>query len=203
MAILVSVSRKSKGEAIGKTLACFGEPYTLSYAPASAAGFSGVILGGGGDITPARYGGDPSLADRTDPVREAAELALLKECAAEKIPVLGICYGAQLLFVYSGGALQNVERHRNARHLVRAFPGSFLSPLYPPRFFTNSFHHQAAVPGTGLMRPVAFSKDGVPEAYYHPDLPFFGVQWHPEIPSAGCSPGAPLFGAYLSLTRRR
>ena len=202
MAILVSVSRKNKGEAIGKALAFFGVPYALSYAPSSAAGFSGVVLGGGGDITPARYGGDPGLARQIDVVREEAEWRLLGECAAGKIPVFGICYGAQLLWVYSGGALRNVENHQNARHLVYASPGSFLSPLYPPRFLVNSFHHQAAIPGTGQMRPVAFSEDGAPEAYYHPRLPFFGVQWHPEIPSAGCAPGAPLFEAFLALTRR-
>ena len=68
-------------------------------------GMSGLIIGGGDDIGAELYGGTPVPDVRIDPARDELELALLKRALAVRMPVLGICRGAQILNVYLGGTL--------------------------------------------------------------------------------------------------
>ena len=120
--------------------------------PAEYAGhLDGVLLSGGADVDPVRYG---AVADpATGPVereRDAAELALLELAVAEELPVLGICRGLQVLNVWAGGTLHQ-DQPAHARYDLRvddAFdevtvePGSRLAALHGEQVRVNSLHHQ-------------------------------------------------------------
>lgn len=181
-----------------------GEPVDLPASgktPASdlIEGLDGLILSGGPDVLPARYGQE--TAPETGPVdeaRDALELALLEAALARDLPLLAICRGQQVLNVGLGGTLiQHIEgdAHRaylepdphageSRWHDVTVDANSRLAALIGEGSIeTNSRHHQA-VPadrlGEGLV-VTARSYDGIVEALEAPNRRWLlAVQWHPE-----------------------
>lgn len=169
-------------------------PATWSRDP--AAGFDGLILTGGPDVEPARYGADPEPGVKLDldPARDALDLELLHRAEQRRVPVLAVCYGMQVLNVHHGGSLiQDLERAGVAGHQVKE-PKDFLAHTVriasdsahlaglPESFAVNSRHHQGiATVGDGL-RPSAVAPDGIVEALEPAGRNRFvlGVQWHPE-----------------------
>jgi len=168
----------------------------------TVAGLDGLVVSGGPDIDPARYG--KARHPRTQPsvpVRDAWDLAVTGAALTAGVPVLAICRGMQVLNVCRGGTLhQHVpdlvdhKRHEGGagyygRHQVRVNPGSALAGILPePGFFEVPTHHHQAVDllGHGL-RPVAWEEDGVVEAVEAGPSELdglsgfvLGVQWHPE-----------------------
>ncbi len=154
----------------------------------------GLVLSGGGDVDPARFGADAHPAtDQVDVARDEGELALLRAALARDLPILGICRGMQLINVAYGGDLhQHVpdvvghEAHKPRAgvfhdHTVRCDEGSRLGALLGGRASVPSHHHQAVgALGAGLVAS-AFADDGLTEALEDPARPFcLGVQWHPE-----------------------
>ena len=161
----------------------------------------GLILGGGGDVSPLLYGGDPcdSLLQGVDPQRDANEACLVRHALQKGVPVLGICRGAQMINVIRGGTLiQDVRRDigtvlnhqgpeeslHTALHTVEVVSSSRLARLLGVSgpVEVNSAHHQAiALIGRGL-RVSAQAADGVVEAIEstESDEVLLGVQWHPE-----------------------
>jgi putative glutamine amidotransferase len=155
----------------------------------------GLVLSGGPDLDPARYGAaaDPATAPpRLE--RDAVELALLAAATARHLPVLGICRGLQVINVARRGTLHQhlpdvvgTTDHSPApavygRHPVRVTDGSRLAgALGWTRSEVASYHHQAVDDlGAGLT-VTATAPDGTVEAVEDPSLPFcLGVQWHPE-----------------------
>ncbi|MEW2380789.1 gamma-glutamyl-gamma-aminobutyrate hydrolase family protein [Micromonospora sp. NPDC047707] len=152
----------------------------------------GLVLAGGPDVDPTRYGQVP--APRTDPrpARDAGELTLLTGALAVDLPVLGVCRGMQLLVVAAGGALHQHlpdvvghERHRPApgvygAHPVRFAPGSLAATVMAGVDRVNSYHHQGVADPGGLT-VTGWSDDGVVEAVEDRRRSFLlGVQWHPE-----------------------
>jgi putative glutamine amidotransferase len=165
-------------------------------APAMVDGLDGLLLSGGGDIEPMRYGAPPAPeVDGVDRARDTWELALVAAAIERGVPVLGICRGAQVLNVAAGGTLvqhlpdhsdqvhRDRERFGEIVHGVRIAPGSRLArAMGRVDAGVNTLHHQA-VDQIGLgLEAVAWGPDGFVEAVEgvaHARL--LGVQWHPEL----------------------
>jgi putative glutamine amidotransferase len=155
--------------------------------------FHGLLLAGGGDIDPGRYGEPPHPAQYgTDPDRDAVELALALAADRLGMPVLGICRGVQVLNVAFGGTLvqhlpelPGLAEHRNdakqARHPLRVEPGSRLAAaLGRVEGEVLSDHHQALDRLGEGFRAVAWSPDGLVEGIERERGWTVGVLWHPE-----------------------
>ncbi len=156
----------------------------------------GLLLAGGPDIAPHLYGEAPREAARLDPpsvTRDAMELLLTKWAVQDKMPVLGVCRGLQVLNVAQGGTLwQDIvtdaaspRQHRialNERHTIRTRPGSRLARLVGETGEVNSLHHQAIRRLGKDVSATALSLDLVVEAIELKNHPFaVGVQFHPEL----------------------
>jgi len=155
-------------------------------------GLAGLVLSGGVDIDPARYGAalDPRT-ETPDQERDEMEWRLLKEAVAADIPVLAICRGLQLFNVFhEGGTLvQHLDGHAvvsqdrsDPVHSVVQEPGSRLATILGTGpVAVNSRHHQAVQRVGRGLRVTSRSDDGIVEGLERPDLRFgVAVQWHPE-----------------------
>ncbi|MGJ5814738.1 gamma-glutamyl-gamma-aminobutyrate hydrolase family protein [Paludibaculum fermentans] len=153
-------------------------------APTSLDGLSGLVLTGGSDIEPWRYGQDDMAARNPDGPRDEMELRLAAEALDLGMPLFAVCRGMQLLNVVRGGKLlQHIgEGHTGVMHGVQVTRGSRLYEILGSEYQVNSRHHQAAARlGEGLVA-TALSEDGHVEALELPAAHSFvlGVQWHPE-----------------------
>jgi len=151
---------------------------------------SALIISGGGDINPCFYGEENTASYNIVPdERVLAEMELLRIFISTNKPVLGICYGMQLINIFLKGSLyQNIEtslNHKEGLHKIEIFDDF---PLQKGIFTVNSSHHQAVKRlGEGL-KPFCKSEDGIIEGIYLKHHPFFvGVQWHPERDSSEVS----------------
>jgi putative glutamine amidotransferase len=158
----------------------------------------GLLLTGGEDVDPARYGAAPhSRLGAVNPQRDATELALIEAARTRCLPVLAICRGIQIVNVACGGTLyQDLpserpsavehdsagDRHTRT-HEVTITAGSRLAAATgATTMAVNSYHHQAVDRcGTGL-HVTAVASDGVIEAVETDDRAWWVlcVQWHPE-----------------------
>jgi putative glutamine amidotransferase len=171
----------------------------------------GLLLCGGGDIDPARFGGRDGHEAQyaTCSERDGFELALAREALERRMPLLAICRGLQVLNVLRGGDLHvhlpdvvgvrvihRLAQDRHTMHPVRIEPASRLAAvLGTSAVEVASWHHQAVDRlGEGL-RAVAWAEDGTIEAVELADHPeVLSVQWHPELQVAdGGSPHRRLF----------
>lgn len=176
----------------------------------------GLVLTGGEDVDPKRYGEDPSPAlGAVTPARDEAEFRAL-DCALERrMPIFGICRGLQVMNVHFGGTLyQDIVSQRpgdlvheqtvawNERaHGAKVDCDSMLCRVVATeQLFINSFHHQAVKHLGDGLRVVARADDGLVEAIEHESYPWLlGVQWHPErgeAASAESEPDRRLFLAF-------
>ncbi len=173
-------------------LAAGGLPVNLplDVDPAEFAGrLDGIVLSGGADVWPERYGAEPApTADPAETERDAFELSLLDAAVASAIPVLGICRGLQLINVQAGGTLhQDIPEHARydqapeaTAHPITIVPGSQIAGLYGNEHHVNSLHHQTVDRlGSGLR--VTAEHEGTVEGLEHESLPILAVQWHPEM----------------------
>ncbi len=165
------------------------EPVRID-ASAKASSFDGLLLPGGGDVAPLRYGQENDGSRGIDPELDALQFAAADAFISAGKPVFGICRGLQLLNVFFGGTLvqdlPSAASHSSGivgtdlYHDSSAAENSFLASVYGFSFRINSSHHQAVDrPGKGLQ-VVQYSHDGVVEALSHETLPVWCVQWHPE-----------------------
>ena len=159
---------------------------------------SGLVLTGGEDVDPARYGEKRHEKVRSVNVaRDATEAALVEEARARGLPVFAICRGIQILNVALGGTLvqdipsqchteidHDEEGARTSRtHEVSIEPGSLIAGAVGTEHLSvNSFHHQSVKRVADGMKVTARSPDGVIEGIESTDDSWWvmGVQWHPE-----------------------
>jgi len=151
-------------------------------------GIAGVVLHGGVDIDPARYG--QSVVSEhvygVDSSLDSVEFAVARAAIDRDLPLFAICRGFQLLNVLQGGSLiQHLESgaHRDIFHPVDAIADSRVSRAMGTTrpSACRSFHHQAIDRLGGDLRVTATSDDALVEAVEHVDRRWVvGVQWHPE-----------------------
>ena len=183
------------------------QPASREIARTVVSALDGLIVAGGADVDPARYGQPPhprTGAPRTD--RDTWEDALLTEAIAIELPFLGICRGAQVLNVALGGTLHQhlpdvvgSERYQPSPAVfgegeVTIEPDTRLAALIGSGAGAGSaaatlpvhyYHHQALDEVADGLVVTARSEDGVIEAVELDGVPFgLGVQWHPEQDAA-------------------
>ncbi|MQA28946.1 MAG: gamma-glutamyl-gamma-aminobutyrate hydrolase family protein [Luteitalea sp.] len=172
---------------------------------AALEGLDGLMLTGGDDVAPVRYGEQKhSAVVEVQPERDDFEIALVKEARSRDLPILAICRGIQVMNVAFGGTLvQDIPSQVNSgvEHRLEVPPhpsvafaheiwfekDSLLGRLLGERLAeadsceVNSRHHQAVKEVAAGFRVSATAPDGVIEAIEDPSARFcLGVQWHPE-----------------------
>lgn len=187
--------------AVGGVPVVYGGPAEEAIAAAALAHVGGLLLTGGGDIVPGRFGQTPHpTLYGLDDERDAVELMLARLALDSAVPVFGICRGLQILTVAEGVALiqdirtarpdaiahEGRERRRTDDvHTVRLLAGTRTGDLLRAaggdEIPVNSFHHQAAAAVPEGWRPFAWAPDGILEGMERPGEAFaVAVQWHPE-----------------------
>jgi putative glutamine amidotransferase len=157
----------------------------------------GLVIPGGPDVAPARYGQEPGPhTEASIDEFDALELDFVTAARARNLPLLGICRGQQVINVALGGSLhQHVDHPQWGNdpaapiHDVEILAGTFLRrTLGVDVTAVNSGHHQAVDRLAPSLRRAAVSSDGCVEAVEAPDLMVLAVQWHPEeMPDAPTS----------------
>lgn len=172
---------------------------TLACLPSYADGMRGLLLVEGEDIEPARYHAPKAAArhvGETHALKDEIELRLVRRALRQRLPLLGICRGSQLLNVACGGTLYvdvraetgtrlkhiDYDHYDTYRHPVAIVPGTPLERWYRAgTLAVNSYHHEGIRRLARRFRPMAHAPDGLIEGYYDPKAPFVvGLQFHPE-----------------------
>lgn len=167
-----------------------------------------VVLHGGGDLDPARYGQTARTGELygVERVHDDVELAVCLEAIARDLPVLAICRGMQVLNVALGGTLhQHIgDAHRAQTHEVEVVAGSRLAEsVGGPRLpGCPCIHHQAVDRLGGGLVVTASTDDRVVHALEHEASRWVvGVQWHPEDAAADDPRQQALFDTVVRLAR--
>lgn len=150
-----------------------------------------LLVWGGADIWPGYYNRKLSVrshADNTPSHRDTVEWNLMKRAEELKLPIVGICRGAQMLCALAGGYLMQHITGHGGTHTVKTFDGK--------EFKTNSLHHQMMVPvntehivvaQTELRSKEYWDEDSMvdhqqePEFIHFTNVKGFAIQWHPEM----------------------
>jgi putative glutamine amidotransferase len=166
---------------------------------AAWATMDGLLLSGGADVDPARYGEPVSGSRGIEPERDALEDEAFRAALAAGVPVLGVCRGLQAINVFAGGSLvQHLDGHESeaypspgvTRHPLELASGSRLAVILGDAtdLEVNSYHHQAITPdrlAPGLRVAATADHPGTGELVEavestDPDRWLMGVQCHPE-----------------------
>ncbi|WP_327582857.1 type 1 glutamine amidotransferase [Nonomuraea sp. NBC_00507] len=199
-----------------------GEPVSLHpHAPAGVADpvevagrlarFDAILLPGGGDLAPHRYGdlvAHESVYD-VDDEQDGFDLEVARQALAAGVPVLAVCRGLHVVNTVLGGTLEQdmggagVE-HRHVLHPVAVLPGSLLEGTTGAQKVNASCYHHQRVSRVGEgLAVTAEAADGTIEALEAPGLAswFVAVQWHPEDNAHEESAQQSIFDAFVGAAR--
>lgn len=168
--------------------------YTEEEAEYAAEVFDGLLITGGGDIDPKKYGSD-YVCETTPEDIEASDFMLYRAFRKANKPVLGICRGIQVITVAEGARLiEDIPTYNGNEHNQRNFDppaersqavhdctfmnDTVIHKIFSDRHGVNSFHHQAAREVPEGFTLAAMSDDGIIEAFEKENV--LAVQWHPE-----------------------
>jgi len=169
----------------------------------------GVIISGGYDIEPVLYNEEKKSDEQMEPIeRTQWERRLIEACDAEEVPILGICYGNQLLNIHYGGTLYQDIATELGSHLDHGsssaaaihdvtFKDEMLGFKKGQVMPSTARHHQAVRTLAPGFTATAFADDGVIEAIE--GRGHYGVQWHPESDDTALS----VYGAFIEECARR
>lgn len=180
---------------------------------------NGIIISGGPDVNPVLYGKVDEIGkcEEIDYRRDTLEIRMIRYAMENRIPLLCICRGCQILNVANGGTLipdipsdfDTIITHRGgtSKHRVNISERTLLYEICQTRGDTvNSYHHQAVNHIAPLFRAVAFAEDGLIEAIEMEDTsrhPFIlGVQWHPEAMELSNPLSGPLAERFIAETKK-
>ncbi len=160
---------------------------------------SGIVFTGGADVVPERYGrAEDYHRCHVDPERDEFEFQLVHHARELKLPILGVCRGAQMLNVAFGGTLivdipsdrpgslqHAAHNHHDSRHDLSVEPESLFKKICRQlEGEVNSAHHQAVDQLADVFQVSARSSDGIIEAFESTEFVgtsvILAVQWHPE-----------------------
>jgi len=186
------------------------------------AAMDGLLLSGGADLDPARYGEAADGARAIEPGRDALEDEAFHAALAARVPILGVCRGLQAINVFTGGSLvQHLEGHESApypsptvtRHRIDLSGGSRLARILGEidDLDVNSYHHQAITPerlGSGLRIAATAHHAGAGELVEavestDPDRWLVGVQCHPERTESSPPVLERLWAAFVAASAER
>jgi putative glutamine amidotransferase len=186
-------------ERAGATPVPLDERASAADRDAAWSAMDGLLLSGGADVDPARYGEPAVGAHGAEPGRDALEDEAYRAALAARVPILGVCRGLQAINVFAGGSLvQHLEGHESApypslavtRHPLQLAAGSQLAVILGEAndLEVNSYHHQAITPerlASGLRISATADHAGSGELVEavestDPDQWLMGVQCHPE-----------------------
>ena len=186
-------------ERAGATPVPLTERASMADRAAALEAMDGLLLSGGADIDPARYGEAPAGSRDAEPGRDALEDEAFRAALEAGVPVLGVCRGLQAINVFAGGSLvQHLEGHESSaypspavtRHRLELTDGSRLAAILGDSsdLQVNSYHHQAITadrlaPGLRISAVAEHADagrlvEGVEST--DPDRWLVGVQCHPE-----------------------
>ncbi len=182
-------------------------------------GIDGLLLPGGSDVDPARYGQTMNGTTWVHPDLDEAQFSALEAFVRTGRPVLGICRGNQVINIFFGGDLiqdlpEESKKHhsrsgqQDSIHPIHVEPGCWISDLYGTDFVVNSAHHQAINKPAPGFRVIAQADDGVNEAILNDELPILSIQWHPErmcgaLRRDDTVDGAPIFIHFREMCEQR
>ena len=179
----------------------------------------GLLLAGGGDVLPSRYGEETLPAcGEDDPQRDIFELLIIPMAIARNMPIFGICRGIQVLNVAMGGTLiQDIESQQNIPKKTHQQEPPFSQPVHTVCFEkgsiferitgateikANSMHHQAIKKPADGLQVDGRAEDGIIEAMSAKDgSRIFAVQFHPEYLSDHDAHAQRLFDHFVKLSR--
>jgi putative glutamine amidotransferase len=196
-------------------------PGRADEAPRVIERLDGLLMTGGGDIDPGRYGGElHETVYEVDALRDEYEIALALAARNQKLPTLAICRGMQVANVAFGGTLFEDIRSSDGtmlehqigglgtiepQHSVQVESGSAVAhALGAETLEVNSIHHQALREVAALFRTTGWAPDGTIEAIESDDPAWsmLGVQWHPEYLGEHDEPSVALFKAFVATATR-
>ena len=196
---LILVANSNPPAPYQRALKTVGLEYRADFFPDDLSPFSGLLLTGGGDIFPPFYGLKKDFND-LNLIRDATEFKLIDYFFSKNLPILGICRGLQVINVFFGGTLKNVDCHyggeSDINHPVITTEKGFLKGIC----LVNSNHRQAVDTPCENAENFCFAHDNTIEGFTINDT-VLAVQFHPERMDLGAI--FAVYGSFANLVKNR